>query len=335
MNWWQCAALSMGLFAVSVSLLAWAIVSKAAVVQPEIARVTISGRVQVMLLRVLCPLIAGVDKSIGITKLPVRRFRLSIPTKYGTARSTIYRPQDSDTVSLPVHFSFHGGGFVAGYPQQDDRICRYLAHHARCAVVNVDYVLAPEHPYPAAILQCYEIVKWAVTSASTLSLDPTRLTVGGFSAGGTIAAALSCLARERMDFVISLQVMAYPALDFASRYEVVPDATARRSALTPGLMDFFTNLYVPRIADRNTPLVSPALMEDVQGLPPAVVVTAEHDLVRGGGNLYAAKLAAAGIEVTHREFLDCDHGFTHSGPKTQALEALDLMVEGLRAIFRR
>jgi acetyl esterase len=254
-----------------------------------------------------------------------------VPTAHGPAAITCYWPKA--TGPLPVYINFHGGGFIIGFPGQDDRLCRYLAHHGPCVVINVDYTLAPKHPFPAAVLQCYEVVKWVHSHAQDLGYDANRLAVGGHSAGGSIAAALALLARERQEFPLVLQLLDYPSLNLAEPSRQKHVLANKKQALSVEDAAFFKHLYVPCPADRRNPLASPLLALDVAGLPPALIITAENDLLRGDGRAYADKLLRQGVPVEYHEFKGVDHAFTHFGPKEPAQQAWDLMLKALQTAF--
>ncbi len=289
----------------------------------------------IRLQRMLLPYFAGVKRSLGIPKVPVAPLqRRDVATSQGPAEVTLYRPLNSRSDLLPIYLNFHGGGFIFGYPSQDDIFCRHFAHHARCLVVNVDYALAPERPFPAAPIQALEVAGWVARSAAELGADPSRMAVGGHSAGANLAAALCHLARTDNALAIVLQILAYGVFDLSkdSRDKhVIPSA---RQVLTPKQMNAYATLYTPNTADRLDELASPLLAKDFTGLPRALVITAENDLLKPDGEAYAARLATSGCETFYREFPATDHGFTYWGPKAQAHDALRLMTSELNSAFR-
>lgn len=298
------------------------------------ATVNAAGQLQLALLRPLITLFGGASRKLGFPKLAMRRIETrTIPTAHGDARATFYWPNTATPGPLPVYMNLHGGGFVLGYPQQDDLLCRYLAHHAPCLVVNVDYVLAPEQPFPAAVLQCYAVAKWLADHAAELGVDGRRLAVGGHSAGGSLAAAIALLVRERQEFPLVLQLLDYPSLNLAKPSRQGHVLPHRKQVLTPRMAAFFKHAYVPCPADRHHLLASPLLADDLRDLAPALIITAGLDLLRDEGNEYAEKLRRHGVPVTHREFAEVDHGFTHLGPKEAAHAALALMLSALQQAF--
>ncbi|MGH6617317.1 alpha/beta hydrolase [Sphingomonas sp.] len=298
-----------------------------------VSRITVAGRIQLVLFRALIPFFAGVNKSLGIAVQPALISRRSIDTPHGAAKLTIYRPVDSDGAQLPVHINFHGGGFIIGYPEQDDVYCRHFANLARCVVINVDYVLAPEHVFPAAVMQSFEVTKWVAASSDALAIDPSRLTIGGSSAGAAIAASVCMLARNLSDLRIQAQILIFGCFDWSQPLASKNVMPGVNQALGPHLMNFFMHLYLPNAADRANELASPLMAADLTGVPRAVVISGAHDLIVTDSRAFAKRLLAAGVEVIEREYPEADHGFTYNGPKPQALEALDLVTQELRRAY--
>ncbi|MFG2797242.1 alpha/beta hydrolase [Streptomyces pseudovenezuelae] len=285
--------------------------------------------IQLLLGRVM----SRVHKDLRFTDVPARTETLRVETGAGPVTCTVYRPPASTATPAPVYVNFHGGGFVVARPEQDDHICRCIAATAGCVVINVDYAVAPQRPYPAAVTQAYDVTAWVAENGAAGGWDGSRLAVGGHSAGANLTAAVCRLARERGAFSPRLQI-----LDSAPLDQVADPATKRslvaKPLLTPQLMRIFTAAYVPDPADRALPLVSPALADDLAGLPPALVITAENDRLRDEGDAYAKALEAAGVPVTHRVFEGVDHYFTHTGPVAAGKEAVDLMAGALRDALR-
>jgi acetyl esterase len=208
---------------------------------------------------------------------------------------------------FPLLLYFHGGGWVTGDLETNDALCRRLANLARCSVVNVDYRLAPEHPFPAAFDDCLAATSWAQREAATLHADPTRLVVAGASAGGNLAAAVALRCRGAGQLPIALQVLLYPALD--PRMDTVSyDQFGEGYILERAAVKWFWQQYLPDDQRRN-PLGAPAFEERLEGVAPAIVVTAEFDPLRDEGEAYAERLRSAGVEA---RVLRCDgqiHGF--------------------------
>ncbi|MEU0948408.1 alpha/beta hydrolase [Streptomyces canus] len=281
--------------------------------------------IQLLLGRVM----SRVHKDLRFTDIPAHTETLRVETGAGPVACTVYHPPATTATPAPVYVNFHGGGFVVARPEQDDHICRYIAATAGCVVINVDYAVAPQRPYPAPVTQAYDVTAWVAENGAAAGWDGSRLAVGGHSAGANLTAAVCRLARERGTFTPRLQI-----LDSAPLDQLADPATKRslvaKPLLTPQLMRIFTAAYVPDPADLTHPLVSPALADDLAGLPPALVVTAENDRLRDEGDAYAKALEAAGVPVTHRVFEGVDHYFTHTGPVAAGKEAIDLMAGALR-----
>lgn len=235
---------------------------------------------------------------------------ITVPTSVEPARAVVYRP--AATVSNPpVHVNFHGGGFVLPGIWIDDPLCRLLAAEAGVVVVNVDYVLAPRHPFPDAPLQAFEVVRWVAEHGADHGWDGSRLTIGGQSAGGALAAAVARQALEQDGPSIALQALLYPVLDLTIPTAEKP-STAARPMLRPWMGEVFDNSYVPDPAVRADRLASPAGAADVADLTdiaPALLVTPVYDRLRAEGERYAERLRAVGALVEHRDVPGADHGF--------------------------
>lgn len=274
-------------------------------------------------------MMSRVHADLRFTDIPKRTEALRVETGAGPVACTVYRPPAATEAPAPVYINFHGGGFVVGRPEQDDHICRYIAARAGCVVINVDYAVAPQRRYPAAVTQAYDVTAWVAENGPANGWDGARLAVGGHSAGANLTAAVCRTARDRGAFTPRLQIIDSAPLD-----QLADPATKRsliaKPLLTPQLMRIFTAAYVPDPADRAHPLVSPGLADDLAGLPPALVITAENDRIRDEGDAYAKALEAAGVPVTHRVFEGVDHYFTHTGPVPVGKEAIDLMATTLR-----
>jgi acetyl esterase len=261
-----------------------------------------------------------------------------VPTDAGPVTVHVYRPPaDAPRAGStpPVYVNLHGGGFVVRYPEFDAHLCRVIAAETGCVVVNVDYDVAPKRPYPVATRQAYAVACWAATTgAREHGWDGARLAIGGQSAGGNLAAAACLRARDEGGFDAALQVLVYPPLDIAQD----PGAKRARTAkplISPGLARAFNVTYVADPARRTDPLVSPVHATDLAGLPPALVVTADHDLLRDEGDLYAERLATAGVPVRHYVAPGVDHAFTHVEPTGPTRDFLDVVVAEVGAAWAR
>lgn len=238
---------------------------------------------------------------------------LSVSTPAGPIRARHYSPVNADGTE-PLLVFFHGGGFVVGDLETHDGLCRLVCRDARVHVLAIDYRLAPEHPAPAAIDDCYAAYRWALEHAGDLGADASRVAVGGDSAGGNLAAVVSQLARRDGVRSPALQLLLYPATDFAgdTRSKTL---FADGYFLTKKDMDWFRENYLLGASiDVEDPRISPLLADDLSGLPPAIVVTGGFDPLRDEGNQYAEALAAAGVAVDHRAFGSLVHGFANFFP---------------------
>jgi acetyl esterase len=238
---------------------------------------------------------------------------------------------------LPVVLYFHGGGWVLGDRETHDRLVREIAAGARATVVFVEYARAPEAQYPVAIEQAYAATNWVAENGASIKVDPSRLALVGDNVGGTIAAAVTLLARERGGPPIRFQVLFYPVTD--ANFETASYTQfADGPWLTLETMKWFWDSYAPDLSVRNVPTVAPlrASPDQLQDLPPALVITAEADVLRDEGEAYAHKLLAAGVPVTAVRYLGAIHDFVLLNPVAQSLPtraAIAQAAAALRAAF--
>lgn len=242
----------------------------------------------------------------------------------------IYRPEGGSD-PLPAAIYFHGGGFVAGDLDTEDLRCVRLAHDSGCTVLSVDYRLAPEHRYPAALEDGFAVLRWAVASAPSLSIDPDRLGVAGASSGGNLAAATALLARDRGGPAIAFQLLVYPTLDDRRR-------TASQQFVGTPMVDGRDcercwDYYLGPDRDEVSPYAAPARADDLRGLPPTYVMTAELDPLRDEGIEFATRLLAADVSVDLHQFAGTFHGFDLF-PTAISHRALDEQVAWLASITR-
>jgi acetyl esterase/lipase len=261
------------------------------------------------------------------------KHELTIPTSVVAARAVVYSPTTRDgSKPLAVHVNFHGGGYVTGLTELDDPLCRYLVSEADVVVVNVDYALAPQHRFPEPTRQVYEVVKWIAEHCDDFGWDATRLSVGGQSAGGGLAAAVARQALVQAGPAIRLQVLHYPPLDLATNARDKKAATAK-PMLRPWMADVFDSAYVPDKKQRADPLVSPAHPSDtadLTGIAPALVITAELDLLRAEGERYAERLDAVKALAEYHVVAGADHGYDGTDD-SKALDSYALIARHLRA----
>lgn len=260
---------------------------------------------------------------------------LSIPGPAGPIPVRHYTPVNGEG-SEPLLVFFHGGGFVVGDLDTHDDLCRLMCRDAGVHVLAVDYRLAPEHPAPAAIEDCYAAYRWALEHAAELGADHARVAVGGDSAGGNLSAVVSLRARDEGLALPALQLLLYPITNFAgdTRSKTL---FADGYFLTKNDIDWFRDNYLAGSRlDRSDPRISPLLADDLSGLPPAMVLTGGFDPLRDEGNQYADALAAAGVPVDHRQFGPLVHVFANFFPLGGASATASAeVVSALRAHLSR
>lgn len=282
-------------------------------------------RAQVRQMRVAAPEapVGGVaDREIpgpGGTALPVR----------------IYTPLDREAGALPVLAFFHGGGFVIGDLDSHDATCRSLANAARCAVVSVDYRLAPEAKFPAAAEDCFAATCWIAENAASLGVDAGRIAVGGDSAGGNLAAVTALLARDRGGPRLAHQLLVYPVIDCAFDTRSYLE-NAEGYFLTREMMRWFWHHYLEKPEQAADPYASPIRASTLSGVAPATVITAEYDPLRDEGEAYASRLAADGVRASLTRYGGMIHGFLGMGSAIdQARAAMAQAAAELRGAFSR
>ncbi len=227
----------------------------------------------------------------------------------GHIRLRIVRPHGAGG-TLPVVLYFHGGGWVLGDAGTHDRLVRDLAAGARAAVVFVDYDRSPEAQFPVPVEQAYAATRYVADHAAQFRVDPRRLAIAGDSVGGNMAAVVAQLAKQRGGPAIRFQLLFYPVTD--ARFDTGSYTQfAGGPWLTKAAMEWFWAAYLPDTAKRADPEASPlrASLDQLKGLPPALVITDENDVLRDEGEAYAAKLAEAGVTVTQVRYLGTIHDF--------------------------
>ena len=231
----------------------------------------------------------------------------ALPGPGGAVAYRLYAPATQPRESVPGFVFFHGGGLVAGSIETHHRIAAALAQATGCRLISVDYRLAPEHKFPAAVEDAIAATQYVLVNAAELGIDPRRVVVGGDSAGATLAAAVCQHAQQNAWPQIAAQCLICPVLDFEeispSRQEFAENYLIDRTTLEADLADYLTD-----DADVADPRISPLRAFHVAGLPPAIIHTAEYDPMRDEGNAYARKLLAAGVAVEHV----CHDGMIHN-----------------------
>ncbi len=280
------------------------------------------------------------SKSIVETKLTeemqsylekVTWYESTIPTREGDSHVYMIEPKVKKEV-YPLFINIHGGGFVRGYEKRDTVFCAYISNALGCKVIDIDYRLAPEHPFPIPLNECYDVVKWAFDNAQQLNVDPKKIAVGGHSAGGNFTAALNLMANQTKEFKPCLQIMDYPFLDAMTD---PAEKIAEGSIFPVARMKNFSACYLENEEDYSNPYHSLVCAEEDQlkGLPSALIITAGKDILRHEAERYALMLVHAGVKVTLKSYLESDHGFMIHG-LAEFKEARELVVDALREAFR-
>ena len=236
-----------------------------------------------------------------------------VPGPGGPVPVRFYRPRVADPGGpLPMLAFFHGGGWVFGGLESHDAVCRILAHEAGCLVASVDYRLAPEHRFPAALEDCLAATRWLAGHGASLGGDPARLAVGGDSAGGNLAAAVALAARDEGGPPLAFQLLVYPAVDFTADNDSL-ERNGSGYLLTRSVIDWTKEVYLRGPDDLADPRASPYLAKSLAGLPPALVQTAEYDPLLDEGRAYADRLAREGVAVEYLCYEGMVHGFVRMG----------------------
>jgi len=231
---------------------------------------------------------------------------LVVPAPQGGIRTRLYRPSDG---VLPLIVFFHGGGWTLNDLDTHDRVCRRLANSTEAVVLSVDYRRSPEFPYPAPIDDSYLVTVWAIANADRLHVDPARVCVAGDSSGGTNATVVALLARDRGLPPLRYQVLLYPVTDAPSMES--PSYREREVGYSLGraFMEWFWEQYTTPGLDLDDPYLCPLRAQNLAGLPPALILTAEFDPLRDEGRRYAERLRDAGVDVEYRNVENQMHGF--------------------------
>lgn len=254
---------------------------------------------------------------------------IRIPGPGGPIPLRVYVP--AGKAPFPVVVFYHGGGWVMGDLDYNDSACRKLAARTPAVVVSVDYRLAPEHPFPAAVDDAFAALAWVIRNAPSLKGDPKHIAVAGTSAGGTLAAAAALMARDA-GFKLIAQALVYPVTNLTSFTTPSHVKFARGFSLLRSHLEFFRGMYLPRVSDRGDWRASPLLANNLEGLPPALVLTGEFDPLRDEGEAYAEKMERAGVEVTLKRFPGMIHGFINLD---RVLPAADEAVDDCAAFIRK
>lgn len=261
-----------------------------------------------------------------------------VGTEDGDVRVRVYTPFGSPPHAAFLHF--HGGGFVGGSIdwRYNDAKCAHICAEAGCVVATVDYRLAPDHPYPAAPEDCYAVLLWLADHAPELNVDPTRIAVGGESAGGNLAAVIALMTRDRGGPLLTFQLLEVPVTDMsdgASAFASL-DLYSRGYGLDRTTIESFQDAYLPDRRLRGEPYASPLRAHDLSGVASAHILTAEYDPLRDSGEAYADRLREAGVTTTLHRFRGHTHGSSALwqtwGP---ARKWIDEVVGAIRHTFAR
>jgi acetyl esterase len=231
----------------------------------------------------------------------------------------------------PCLLYFHGGGFVICDLDTHDNICRALAADSGAVVIAVDYRLAPEYKFPAAVDDCETATRWAAANAARLNIDPLRIAVGGDSAGGDLATVVARRLRDTDGPPLALQVLIYPVTDVRISDSSSMREFAEDNFLTRSAMQWFMAHYLNKPEEASHPDASPLLAPDLKGLPPALVITAECDPLCSEGEAYAGRLRAGGVPVTYTRYSGMIHAFVSMRAVfPQAQQAIEQIAGALR-----
>jgi acetyl esterase len=251
-----------------------------------------------------------------------------IPTRDGKTRCLIYQTKNKKTMS-PVFFDIHGGGFVTGLPEDDDKFCDKVRSELDITVISIDYRLAPEYKCPTDKYDVYDVVSYVSSHNEEFEIDPSSMAIGGHSAGANISTVVCMMAKEKKEFSFRCQILDYPPLDLATP---ATEKFYTEGAIPPEIATMFDKCYRTEENAKN-PYCSPvyATEEELKNLPPAVVITCEIDSLRNEGEDYAQKLVKSGVETTAKRFYGVRHGFTIGDFELpESKEAHRMMIDGIR-----
>src|SRR6266487_2214003 len=254
---------------------------------------------------------------------------LVIPGPAGDLLVRLYTPEGAGRFPVLMFFQ---KSWCAGNLNTHEMMCRSLCGGADCLVMTVDYRLAPEYPFPAALEDCYAATSWMAVNATKLQGDPTRIAVGGESGGGNFAAAVALMSRDRGSPTLTFQLLICPAADF----RVTTDSWKDYDGYMMNREEFLIvrDFYAPSEDERLNPYAAPSLAPNLHELPPALIITAECDPLRDGGELYRQRLLEAGVHVTVSRYDGMVHSFMHLRSLVpQANQALDEAIHALRTAF--
>jgi acetyl esterase len=253
-----------------------------------------------------------VERILGGKRIPLPKVtQQMVNGRHGEIPVRFYYPSTEKNLALILFF--HGGGWVSGNFQTHDLMCRRIARDTGAIVLAVRYRLAPWFKYPTALEDCYDVLTWAVQNAVSLKANIHQVMVMGDSAGGNLAASVCLMARERGKPAIAGQVLLYPCTDGTLSQPSI-DRNANAPILTKEMMKCFVEYYARREYERLEPYFSPLLAQDLNNLPPALIITAEYDPLRDEGQAYARRLQESGNRVQVTDYSGMVHGFLSFPP---------------------
>jgi len=256
-----------------------------------------------------------------------------IPGPAGEIPVRIYTPVGGNNELMPALVYYHGGGFVIGNLDTHDGLCRLLANDGNFRVIAVDYRLAPEHKFPAALDDAFAALDWVMTNAPDIGVDANRVAVGGDSAGGALAAGVAQLAKAKGGMPLDAQLLMFPVTQVGEQTGSLREF-AVGYFLEKDTLDWFYASYLPANADRSDPKISPLRARDLSGLPPAFVMLGGFDPLHDEGMQYADRLRAAGVPVTVADHSDMVHCFIYlQSVLPQAHEALAAAAKAIAGMF--
>ena len=274
----------------------------------------------------------GADLMKDAVELPVVK-DIKIPNEDGMIPARLYAPIENQ--KLPGIIFYHGGGWITGSVNVYDKFCRQLSYECNAVVMSVDYRLAPENKFPAAVNDAYEALVYANNNADDVNIDRSKIAVAGDSAGGNLAAAVSLMARDKKGPRISYQILIYPVTNISSTDTESQKNFAEGYFISKKATDQMIDFYIRYPEDKNNPYASPLLATSHKNLPPAIVITAEFDPLRDDGEAYAKKLEQANVPVTKMRALGTIHGFmSYSKILNQADDAMKLISSTLKKAYQ-
>ena len=254
------------------------------------------------------------ERAVAARDLPPPEIKgtreLRLPGPAGLIPARLYLPRENATNPPGLLVYYHGGGHVIGSLFSHDASARGLCHNGRCAVLSIDYRMAPEDVFPASVDDCYAALVWAAENADKLGIDATKIAVGGDSAGGNLAATVALMARDQNGPKLCLQVLIYPLVDYRCKGKSYEQFRNGYGILDEETMLWFQRLYLGKSKkNHNDWRASPLLAESHEGIAPAIIIAAGCDVLRDEARAYAGKLTAAGVSVDYKEYPGVLHGF--------------------------